>query len=292
MRWWRVLATVVATGLLVVMSALPAAAVEGSRHEYLALGDSVAFGTRPAESSPPINPFVASNFAGYPEVLAPLEGLALTNASCPGETSNHFISLTGLDNVCGDYRRASLPLHVAYNTAQLDFAIAYLRDHPDTELVTIDIGANDVFVLQRDCAQEFTCVLEGLPRVLNRLSTNLTQIYGRLRGEGHYRNTMVALTYYARDYADPFDVSATLAINSAIERASRGHDVLLADGFAAFRAAAVAAGGSSCAAGLLYVLPSGAACDIHPSPEGQRLLAGAIRAVLPAAVDQTLEVAG
>ena len=49
----------------------------------------------------------------------------------------------------------------------------------------------------------------------------------------------------------------------------------MASGFDAFQPAAVAAGGSSCAAGLLIVLSPGV-CDVHPSPAGRDLLARAV----------------
>src|SRR5712692_858675 len=84
--------------------------------EYLALGDSVAFGY-----SPLADPTNAGNFIGYPTPVAAALKETLTNASCPGETSSHFINLTGSDNVCGPWR-FNFPLHVAYSTAQLDFA--------------------------------------------------------------------------------------------------------------------------------------------------------------------------
>lgn len=59
-----------------------------------------------------------------------------------------------------------------------------------------------------------------------------------------------------------------------ITAASR-HNVLVASGFDAWQAKAMAAGGSSCAAGLLIPLPHGG-CDVHPTPKGRDLLAQAI----------------
>jgi hypothetical protein len=55
----------------------------------------------------------------------------------------------------------------------------------------------------------------------------------------------------------------------------------VADGFNAFRLVAQFFGGSSCTAGLLIVTnTSPLACDLHPSPLGRDLLAGAIVASL------------
>ena len=64
---------------------------------YLALGDSVAFGFDPL-----VRDFSeAENFIGYPEALAALLDVEVANASCPGEASGGFISLTSpLDTGC------------------------------------------------------------------------------------------------------------------------------------------------------------------------------------------------
>src|SRR5207247_8660011 len=69
------------------------------------------------------------------------------NASCPGEATGGFLSLIGTDNGCRLYRLLD-PLHVRYRGTQMNFAIDFLRSHPNVRLVTIDLGANDVFVLQ------------------------------------------------------------------------------------------------------------------------------------------------
>jgi lysophospholipase L1-like esterase len=101
---------------------------------------------------------------------------------------------------------------------------------------------------------------------------NLKTIFAAIRETG-YEGLIVALTYYAIDYRD---VSGAYLLNSAmITAAAQSDHVLVASGFDAFKPAAMAAGGSSCAAGLLIMLPTGK-CDIHPSPAGRDLLAGAI----------------
>lgn len=270
----RFVATV--TLLLTLLTATPAAArADGSA--YLALGDSVAFGYNPL-----VDPHDAAHFIGYPSVVATALDLRLTNAACPGETSAGFIALTGVDNSCRPYR-AAFPLHVAYTTAQLDFAVAFLRGHPHTELVSIDIGANDLFVLQKGCTAAHPgdaaaiqqCITAGLPAVLDTLAADLATIYGRIRNEGHYRGDLVALTYYVTDYRDPAAVATISAANRVIARVTTQYDGVIADGFGAFQRVAGRASGDSCAAGLLIRL-SPSTCDIHPSPSGRKVLAGAI----------------
>ena len=137
--------------------AIPASAK--AEPAYLALGDSVPFGFNPlALTTPPVfNPTIAANFVGYPEVLSKRLQVDVANASCPGETTMHFVSLTGLDDNCGLYR-ASLPLHVAYASSQLDYAVGFLLTHPNTGLVTVMVGADDLGAFARACGADEVCI--------------------------------------------------------------------------------------------------------------------------------------
>ena len=60
-----------------------------------------------------------------------------------------------------------------------------------------------------------------------------------------------------------------------MDSAAKPFHVVMADGFAAFRAAARQSGGDSCKAGLLTQLTTGG-CGVHPSLAGQALLALAV----------------
>lgn len=111
---------------------------------YLALGDSVAFGYREADSVPTPNYGDASTFQGYPEIVASDLGLKLANASCPGETSSSFINYkSSSDNGCyttlegtPGYRQA-FKLHETYTRSQLVYADNFLKAHKNTSLVTL-----------------------------------------------------------------------------------------------------------------------------------------------------------
>jgi len=251
--------------VLCVLGAVPASAsLEG--HTYLALGDSVAFGYNPLLVK---GGFAGdqSLFVGYPEIAAGTLGMNDVNASCPGETTGGFISLTnGADYLCLPYR-ANFPLHVRYNTSQLDFAIAYLSTHHDVRLITIDLGANDAF---KAACTTVACI----GAVLAGIEANLRFIFGQIRNVAHYHHDLVTLTYYSLKY-DAADEAATQALNAPIIAATQAFGGKVASGFDAFKAPALAAGGSSCAAGLLIVLAPGV-CDVHPTPLGRDLLAKAV----------------
>jgi hypothetical protein len=262
----------------VTVGAHPAKALAASNRpqEYLALGNSVAFGFNPL-----LDESNADNFIGYPTPAAAALKEALTNASCPGETSSHFISLTGSDNGCGFYHN-HFPLHVAYSTTQLAFADGFLQSHPKTLVVSIDIGANDLFVLENGCGgastpAEIKCILDGLPAMLATLSANLNTIYGHIRNLDGYHHKLVALTYYSLNYRDPTGTSVISQVNQVVANRTLAWKGIVADGFGAFAAASSASGGDTCLAGLrIVVKTSPLTCDIHPSPAGRDLLAQAI----------------
>lgn len=257
----------------------PVAQVRGEP-DYLALGDSIAFGYRPAPWADYRN---AANFAAYPEDLAAALKLNLVNAACPGETSASMINPAAPSNGCetnargGPGYRAQFPLHVSYRGSQLGYAVHYLQQHPDTRLVTVGIGANDLFLCQETTADH--CHGSDLRRTLAEVTSNLDIILGALRNQAHYQHTLVVITYYAENYDDPASVAPIEALDAAMTGPAARYGARLADGFDAFRLASASQNGDTCAAGLRVKLASGA-CDLHPTARGHEVLATAIEAVI------------
>jgi lysophospholipase L1-like esterase len=257
---FRLFSALLAVALALLGAAPASATSEG--HGYLALGDSVAFGTSLCRPTDP------THCVGYPEHAAQMLNIEDVNASCPGEASGGFISLTGSDNVCRPYR-AAFPLHIQYSTSQLDFAVSFLRSNPKTRLVTINIGANDLFVLQKTCARmpdPNACFAQGFPGLLQSLANNLDLIYGAIRGAG-FSGLLIGVTYYVLNYADPAAVSVIGAINQVVDSVTRNFGGFVASGFTAFQQASASFRGDAVLAGL--VIPG----DVHPTAAGQRLLA-------------------
>jgi lysophospholipase L1-like esterase len=161
------------------------------------------------------------------------------------------------------------------------FATAYLSSHPNTRLVTLTLGANDVFRFQKDCKAGptvGTCPL-GIAGVFGLMYQNLNTIFAGLRATG-YTGLIVAVTYYSLDYSD---TSGAIALNTPMIVAATAHGALVASGLDAW--AQRADGGSSCTAKLLVELPTGG-CDVHPTLLGHKLIAqqiiGTIAASCPA----------
>lgn len=285
-RWWRTIAcaalgaALLATNVLVAPSASALSAPHGHWHArdgYLALGDSVPFGYQPAAVGPDYRD--AHNFVGYPEVLARHQGLRLVNAACPGETTASMIDQKAQSNGCENslgsplgYRTA-FPLHTAYRGSQLDFAVSYLRSHRRTRLVSLTIGANDLFLCQNSNPDR--CTGTDFAVTAAQVEKNVGTILWTLRHRAHYRHRIALVSYYSTDYRDPLVTGGVVALNAAVARAAAANRAVVADGFGAVQKAAAVAGGDTCAAGLLIALPTGG-CDVHPTRAGHRVLARAL----------------
>jgi len=268
-----------AFGLMMAAVALPATAGTSDEQQgpaMLALGDSVVFGYITQDGFAYVNP---RNFIGYPQYVGFRLHLDAVNASCPGETTGSFISATMPDNGCRSFR-AQAPLHVAYAGTQLQFATSYLSSHPQTQLVTIGLGANDVFLLEAACANAIPCIEAGLPSVLAGISSNMDVILRSLRA-AHYKGAIVVVNYYSLDYTSAVDTGIASAINQTLAAVAGNNGALVADAFSAFQTAASTsfAGGNTCMAGLLNVYPQNSTlCDVHPAQSGQQLLADVVEA--------------
>src|SRR5262249_11874838 len=161
-------AVVLLLTLATMTSSLSAQGASGPK--YLALGDSVAFGFINDAGFEYVN---AQNFIGFSTYPGLGVNMNVINASCPGETTASFLSAAGPDNGCRQFRTAGAPLHVSYSSTQLDFALAFLKSHPQTRLVTVGLGADDVLLLSAACSGNPTCIQSGLLTITANMETIL-----------------------------------------------------------------------------------------------------------------------
>jgi lysophospholipase L1-like esterase len=267
---------------LLMAGASAAMPSESSPRPYLALGDSVVFGFITQAGFEYVNP---TNFIGFPDYVGRDLRLNDVNAACPGETTASFLSATAPDLGCRAFR-SQAPLHVSYGSTQSSFALSFLAKHRRTRLVTILLGANDLFLLEEACAGDQTCIANGLPAVLATISTNMATILGEIRGTG-FKGAIVVENYYSVDYSDASGTAVIQLVNQAIAAPAASFGAVVADVFSAFEIAATNpfAGGNTCKAGLLNASPQNQfLCDVHPSQSGQRLIARAVEAALTAAL--------
>jgi lysophospholipase L1-like esterase len=258
--------TIIPSALIFLISGLAVAQDVPRNTRYLALGDSIAFGYNPL-----VLPVNLDKYVGYPEIVSDALHRKVANASCFGESSGSFLVLGAPDTGCAQWR-ASLPLKVPYSGTQMQYALDYLRTNlKKTDLITIDIGVNDLGVLLASCSFDLTCANAGLPGTLAAYAQNLATIFGGTRATG-YTGPIVAVTPYAANYNDPVEVAGLMALNGVLAQAASAFDVQVTDAFGAFLVADIPFGNDSCAAGLLIKLPNNT-CDIHPSLAGQTLIA-------------------
>ncbi len=262
-------------------SATNPAGTSGASNPYLALGDSVGFGFIDQAAYEYYNP---TNFVAYPDYVSLAVSLNLSNAGCPGETTGSFLSSTAPDAGCRFYR-TMFPLHVIYTSAkstQGAYATNFLQHHTHTALVTIDLGANDLLLLEEACNNDPTCIEQGAPQVFAMAAANMATILGDLRATG-YSGVIIIMNYYSLDYSNQFVTELTEGLNQAISAPAGTFGAVVADVFSAFAAATSnpLVGGNTCVAGLLNASnppTSPPSCDIHPSQSGHKLIAQTIAA--------------
>jgi lysophospholipase L1-like esterase len=268
--------------LLLVLICLAVGSAAAQDPAYVALGDSIPFGYNP--TVPLTTPNLLNNYHGYPQYVSEgLRNLTLTNASCPGQTSSSFLKVNGPDNGCNEWR-ANLPLFVAYSSlqqSQLNYAISFLVAHPNTRLLTITIGGDDLLLLSDVCTAQNpgnpagieSCVLAGLGDVLVTYAKNLTAIYLAIRFQGHYKGPIVAVNYPSPDYTNAIETTALAELNEVTQGLTTLFGGRVADTFSAFAEKSAAYGGLPCAdqVGLLFSVAPGV-CDVHPTVLGQQLM--------------------
>ena len=178
----------------VLATAWPAAAAHHSaaahhaasapRFYYVSLGDSLARGVQPSASGD------VETSQGYADQL--FTGLQLGNPNlhlikfgCPGETTKTMMK----GGIC-KYTAGS----------QLAQAARFIKNHPGhVELVTIDIGANDLnpCVALTDLNKLVACLQKVIPVAVKNLGT----IMGTLRAASSKPVNIIGMNYYVPELA-------------------------------------------------------------------------------------------
>jgi len=255
---------------------------------YLSLGDSVTFGYQEPTVVPAPNYHDASSFLGYPEQLGAALHVSVVNPACPGETSASLINASAPSNGCENSPspttpnvgyRTEFPLHVHYKGSQLAFALRYLRAHQNVRLVSLMIGANDLFLCQETTSDACQSSAE-LNATIAKAAGNIRRIMSAIRIQAHYRGQLAIVNYYSLNYASSVATAPVIALNQAADAAAKPFHVVIADGFDELKAATLHSGSNTCVAGLLTQLGGPGTCGVHPSYAGQALLAQALEKVV------------
>lgn len=253
--------------------------------QYLALGDSIAFGDNgyipyTLESRPDNRAFI-----GYPEIVAAsLYPDSFVNLGCPGETSSSLLDLNAPSR-CAEYRQ-KLPLKYNYTGSQIEAAVEIVRQNPELKTITMSIGGNDFFAVQAYCRElnpenpeaYQLCLQETIGGAIYGLYLNVQTSVQKLREAG-FKGRFVYLGGYSLDYRDELLNQIVIGANAIIQSLAEVDNLVYVDVFSVFGAKTQPVGGDTCASGLLIKnpqspLPEGQEpCDVHTSDEGTRTLA-------------------
>lgn len=243
---------------------------------YLALGDSLAFGYSQAKFNslyPNENP--AAYDTGYVDDFAHLlrighPNLQVINDGCPGETTESFIN-----GPC-EYQLA-FPLHHPYvggpSSSQLSDALAYLKANPNTNPITLDIGANDALgVIEHTCEKKVECVIKEVPALFAHIGANLGLILADLRGADPHATIVVLGLYNPFGEKLPGGNTLTAQLNEVMSKVAGTVGARFADPLPLFNPPGALEEPTIC---LLTNMCTPLE-DIHPTDLGYAVLGGLI----------------
>ncbi len=168
--------------LLAVAIALPVVgfAEDNGVRYYVSLGTSLSVGVQPDAQG--VNQVTNDGYADqlFERIAPDYREIRLVKLGCPGETTASMMQ----GGKC-TYPKKS----------QLEEAVSFLHAHKDkVELVTIDIGVNDI--LARGCIAGTAVDFDCINLALYDISTNLPTILGALREAAHPDTRIVGMNYY------------------------------------------------------------------------------------------------
>jgi lysophospholipase L1-like esterase len=280
-RYGAALAALLAAIVLLLPGA-DAGAAKPQRN-YLALGDSLAFGYSQAKFNslfPNENP--AAYNTGYVDdfghfLLQTHRDTSIVNDGCPGETTDSFIN-----GPC-QYQLA-FPLHHPYvagpASSQLTDALSYLHANPgEVSPITLDIGANDALgVIEGACKLEATCITAHAPALFAHIATNLGTILADLRGAAPNAKIVVLGLYNPFGSMIAGGDELTAALNEVMRQVAKADAARFADPLPVFNPPGAHEQPTIC----LLTNMCTPLTDIHPTDVGYAVLAGLIlRQYLP-----------
>ena len=283
--------------LLVVVAsfaAVPAAHAAGQvpapKDNYVALGDSLAFGYQgntvgacaPTNCATPDTLFRTGYVDDFATAMRAVGGnpTSVVNFGCPGETSSTLLNATNGTTGCTTYNNPytggqPFPIHQPHpGTTQIDAAVAYISANANrVNPITLDIGANDLLGLIRGCANDPVCIGAAAPATIGVVAQNTAIALGKLRAAAPRAKIIVlglynpAFTLPGGDYLTNSVFNPTIANVAAQFGASFANPFQTINHGAAYpnEAASVCSQINICAAG-----------DVHPFDNGYQAIADVI----------------
>jgi lysophospholipase L1-like esterase len=213
----------------------------------LALGASYTFGLQEAKVLDEVKAGTydpASFNTGYVDDLATDlgridPGIETVNLGCPGQTSTGFFQSCRFHLIRGFDLHTNYPdPQLGYPDSQLGTAVVFLRAHPgQVSPITLDIGQNDLNMLNGDCKFKSHCALAGLPAVLDTFRANLAEILTQLRTAARDSEIVVLLQIDTDALEYPFTTDEYVALNQVIRDVANSTNARVADVYSAFNLA-------------------------------------------------------
>jgi lysophospholipase L1-like esterase len=254
----RMLFALFSLPLIAAISAtdVSAATYSTQPQQYLALGDSLAFGYQPNQD------FTHGYAIDLFQTLQAKQNFNnLVNLGCPGETSSTFIK-----------GNPNCPTPQVAASSQLSVAIAYLQQNASTTgLITLQIGANDVLsaINPATCATQVDLFNTNLATLDHNLtSTILPQLHAALKSSGG-QHTRLALVKYYNPF-QPFCPNTTpyvQELNQHLQADAEGYAQTVSI-YKAFDSS------NTLVCQLTWICSTYQ--DIHPTDQGYQIIAGRI----------------
>lgn len=283
--------------VLVAPTATAAPVTEQNRYQswgspgyqyYLSLGDSLGFGYSDANlvraeailTGHGTIEAALDAFAGYTQDVSDYLAISgpTTNLSCPGETTTSMIH--------GPCPAAAVvaPFGQSWpygTTPQLTAATKVLRTHRwERGLITLSIGSDDLLGIvdnpfTANCLTNPTCPEIGA--ALKTVRMNLATILRTLHRAAPLATIVVLAPYNPFGHADPISNLAAVALDLTLAITDLLNGARTADAFVPIN---VQNATTFDCGSLVYYCTSPSNTDVHPTPAGYRVIAGAFEKVL------------
>ncbi len=300
--------------LLLVPASSAAQSQPGS--DYLALGDSLAYGYQAARAGAEFPNLVAETFnTGYVDRLGfwlklRNPSIKTTNDGCPGESTDSFIrggrgpgtGFTFVPNpaFCGDQPAPGVGaifskawLHHFYPGSQLADALAFLAAHPNTNPITIDLGSNDVLIFLEQCGFGAVpnCITpQSIGALYAHIGANMATILGALRLAAPQAEIVVLGFYNAYPTLLPGGDATARDLNRVVRTVALTYGARFADPLGVFNPSILTGAPEATDIPTICVLtnqcpggvfsPGAPGADIHPTNAGYSELARRISIAL------------
>jgi lysophospholipase L1-like esterase len=283
-RQFRFLMTMAMLTATIVGTADTASAASKTTY-YLALGDSLAQGWQPDATFPPYY-----QPDGYvPQVYATLSAddpkLTLDNISCGGEGTLSMIDGSQPPSEAPSCGSPTFYLRWYPHKTQLAEAVAFLAAHKGkAELVTIDIGGNDLGFCLFEAADMANCLANVYSAVADNLDTILTELQNAspettIVGMTYYNP--VACVYFFGDQDTAAFVSSLIQnLNAVLVSVYTAHGVPVADVAGAFSVGAGLEAEATAALNWTWFCSADHFGDVHANDAGYQVIAQAFLDVL------------